>query len=347
MSNIKDIRLPAMNIPFPKIPRDFPISPRENVMRAFDHKKPLWMPDFEAGSQLAPAGPNEDQISKHTAGYTDWFGVEYHYSEAQSSATPAGNVLSEVTKWKDEVVWPDVNKIDWTAGSEGFVRDGNLAVYGWFIASCFERLHTLEGFEQALIDLITEPKICREFFEASMDFRIDVFNRMNDVYHYDYIVFNDDWGTERGPFFSVDLFKETILPPVARAIKTIKQSGVKVMFHNCGLIDSFIPYLVDDIGSDALQIQNINNFEHILKTYGDRCTPEYRRPEPYLLFDPDTAESQIKELARWMVDTYGAHVNPGSGCACTVYAPTAEVYKAFDDEMYSYSLDKYKGLSRI
>jgi hypothetical protein len=316
-------------------------------MKAFNHEKPMWMPNLGASSQLAPAGPNEDQISMssaHSGSYTDWFGVQYQFTEEQGSATPVGPVLSAVAKWKEEVVWPDLDSLDWKAGYDTFERDESLALFGQFIASCFERLHTLEGFEQALVDLISEKEASREFFEAAMDFRIEVFNRMNDIYHYDYIIFNDDWGTARGPFFSPDLFRETILPPVSRAIKEIRKTGVKVVFHNCGLIDSFIPYLVDDIGADGLQIQNINDIKGILQAYGDKVTVEYQRPDPYLMFDPDTTLDQVRALARDIVDTYGAHTNPGSGCVYTPSAPTAEAYNAFDDEIYGYSMEKYKGL---
>jgi hypothetical protein len=331
---------------FPIAKRDTPISYRENLMRTLNHEKPMWMPNLVGSSQLAPAGPNEDQITPHTEDYTDWFGVRYQFTEEQGSATPVGTVLSGVTKWKEEVNWPDLDKLDWRAGYETFRRDENLALFGQFIASCFERLHTLEGFEQALVDLISEKEACREFFEAAMDFRIEVFNRMNDIYHYDYIFFNDDWGTARGPFFSVDLFKETILPPVARAIKEINKTGVKVVFHNCGLVDSFIPYLVDDIGADGLQIQNINDIKNILQVYGDRVTVEYQRPNQYLMFDPDTTLDQVRALAREIVDVYGAHANPGSGCIYTPSAPTAEVYNAFDDEIFAYSMERYRRIAK-
>jgi uroporphyrinogen decarboxylase len=352
MSNISEINVPTMYNSFPKRPRDYPISERENIMRALNHEKPLWMPNLSAGSQLAPAGPNGDQPdfssgnkekSEQVRDYTDWFGTEYKYSDAAGSATPVSTVLSDVTKWKEEVVWPDLDKLDWKAGSEDFVRDENLAVHGIFVASCFERLHMLEGFEQALIDLITEPETCREFFERSMDFRIETFHRMNEVYHYDYILFNDDWGTARGPFFSVDLMKETMLQPVARAVREIQKTGVKFIFHNCGLINDFIPYLVEDIKVDGLQIQMINDLKHIIGIYGDRVTPELQRPEVYKFFDPETTLEEVRAIARNLVDTYGAHVNPGAGCTYSLNVPTAEVYNAFEDEMYSYSLEKYKG----
>jgi hypothetical protein len=342
MSDIKDIQVPTMNNRFPKVKRDYPISERENLLRALRHEKPVWMPNFEGSSQLAPAGGNGDQIGFHDTDYEDWFGTTYKLAEG--SATPVGMVFNGITEWKDKVVFPDLDKLDWRAGQDGFVRDENLALWGQFTAGTFERLHTLEGFENALIDLISEPEKVREFFEVMADFKIDTFRRTNAVNHFDYVIYNDDWGTARGPFFSLDLFKETILPPTIRVIQAIKESGVIAMFHNCGLVNDFAPYLVDEIGADALQIQIINDVEGLVKKYGDRCTIEYRRPDPYFLFDPETTTAQIKEFGRRIVDTYGAHVNPGAGCPLTINAPNEEVYNTLEEEVYRYSLEKYRNL---
>jgi hypothetical protein len=104
-----------------------------------------------------------------------------------------------------------------------------------------------------------------------------------------------------------------------------------------------MPYIVDEIKPDGIQPQNINDIEGWVKKYGDKVTVEYRRPDLQLLFDPETTVAQVKELARWVVDTFGAHVNPGSGAVTTINAPTADVYNTFDEEMYQYSLEKYRG----
>jgi hypothetical protein len=341
MSKISEISVPTLYNKFPKAKRPYPISERDNLMRALRHEKPLWMPNFEGGTQDIP--PAEVTIKREEGEkFKNAWGVEYQYSEAQGSATPITTVLSDVTSWKEDLVWPKLEDIKFS--TEGFVRDDNLALSGHLISVGFEHLHMLEGFEQALIDLITNPDDCRELFEATVDYTIELFHKQNKEYHFDYIMYHDDWGTARAPFFSVDLMKETLLAPAKRLAKAIQDEGVQFVFHNCGLVNDFIPYIVEDIGADALQIQWINDLGHIIKTYGDRVTVENRRPETFLMFDPETTLDQVRDAARRAVDQYGAHTNPGAGAIVTINAPTEDVFNAFDGTMFEYSLEKYKGL---
>jgi hypothetical protein len=344
MNTASEIKIPTMPAPFPKVKRDYPISERENLMRALRHEKPLWMPNFENSIAMAPPGPNQDQVSHHEADYTDWFGVPRKYSEEQDSCTPVGTVFDSIDEWKDKVSFPKLSEIDWREGSENFVRDENTALHTRMNGGIFQRLHALMGFENALMDMITYPDESREFLDALADFEIEVFRKMNDIYHYDFMLYHDDWGTARAPFLSVDLFRETLLPPTVRIFRAISEAGVIPMSHNCGLINVFVPFLVDEIGAQGLEIQPINDIKGIVSTYGNRCTVEYTRPEPYFFFDPDTTTEQLKAKAREVVDIYGAHANPGAGVMLSFIARSEEVYNIFDDEIYRYSLDRYRKL---
>jgi hypothetical protein len=327
---------------FPQIKRDYPISQRENLLRALRQEKPLWMPNFLTSGQLSPPGANGDAPGLRSEDYTDWFGVFRKWSESQASCTPVGLLFDSVCDWKNKVVFPDLDKLSWDKDAGAFVRDADLALHTRFTGGVFQRLHAMEGFENALVDMISEPGTCREFFEAMADFVIDVFRRMNDVYHYDFVLYHDDWGTARGPFFSVELFKETLLAPTKRIYDAIREAGVITMSHNCGLVNDFVPCLVDVIGAQGLEIQPINDIRGIMRTYGDRCTTEYTLPDPYFFHDPDTTSAQLKAKAREIVDTYGAHVNPGGGCMLTVVTANEEMYRVFDEEIYRYSLEKYR-----
>jgi hypothetical protein len=345
MSDVRDIKVPTIYPRFQKVERSYPISERENLMRALNQEKPLWMPSFFGSSQMVGRGgvgfePAFD-LKDGDVIVNPW-GLKLQYSAAQGSPTPVSKVLSEVVKWKEEVIFPDIDKM-YAEPTPDFVRDENLAAYGHLESACFEELHMLEGFEQALIDLISEPEACREFFEALVDLEIEVFRRENAFYHFDYIMYHDDWGTARGPFFSEDLLRNVILPPTKRLADEIRKSGTKLVFHNCGLIDAFIPILVEEIGADGLEIQTINDIKGILRKYGDRVTLEYQAPDPYLLFDPETTEDQVRALARRIVDEYGAQSNPGGGVLMNLKAPTEEFYNAFEEEMTAYSMEQYKG----
>jgi uroporphyrinogen decarboxylase len=335
--------IPAMPTVFPPAERDYPISPGENLMRALRHEKPLWMPDMYGSSQFPPMGGYGDQPFDMFGDSEDWFGVQYHYTEEQGSATAVNHALSEIVNWREEIKWPDLDAWDFKQGYDGFVRDENLALGALFINGIFERLHLLEGFEQALVDLISEPEECLAFFERTADLKIEVFNRLNELYHFEYLVYNDDWNTQRGPFFSMELFEETLLAPTKRIFDAVKSAGVRIISHSCGLMQSYVPVIVETLGADGMEIQNLNDYEEILSKYGDKVTPSMLA-EPTVLYDPKTTPERAKEFARSLVDAYGAHNNPGAGILLGGGAKDEEVYHAFMDEVYEYSLEKYKGL---
>ena len=344
MDNTSNLLIPVMPNVFPKLKLDYPISERENFLRMMRHEKPLWMPNFENSIYMGPSGPNQDQPSPVKEDYTDWFGVFRKYSPEQNSCTPFGTVIDTVLEWKDKVVFPDLESIDWTQGSEGFVRDENLVLVTRMNGGIFQRLHALLGFENALIDMISEPEETRELLEKLADFEIEVFLKMNEIYHYDMLIYHDDWGTARAPFLSTDLFKETLLPPTKRIAEAVRKAGAIPFAHNCGMITDFIPFIVEDIGMDGVEIQSINDIGSILKNYGNRLTVEFTMPDTLFFYNPSTTESQVREKAREYVDKFGAHTNPGAGGIVTINAPNEDVYYAFYDEIYRYSLDRYRNL---
>ena len=339
-SDLNLVDIPSVHVAYPAVDRDYPISPGENLMRAFNHEKPMWMPIVPLAGNTTPRDGYGDVYIDPAADGFDWFGIEYKYSETQKSSTPQGNVITEIVGWQEKINWPNLEEWDYSKGIEKFKRDDSLATTGWYGYGLFEKLHSLEGFEQALVDLILETDECRAFFERMADHKARLFKGLNDVYNMDYITYGDDWGTARAPFFSMDIFEKTLLEPTKRLVASIQNEGMKVLFHNCGLINDFIPHLVEDIKADCLMIQSINDLEGIIKKYGDRVTI-YTYLDLEIMYNPKYTEEDVRQYARSLVDKYGAHVNPGSGLMVMAYAKDAETFYAFEDELYNYSLEKY------
>jgi uroporphyrinogen-III decarboxylase len=340
----KEIKIPTMPPVWPTVKRETPVTPRENLMLALNHEKPYWMADFYASSQVFVSSIAQDAPIERTKDTTDWFGVEYKFSEAQGSNTPMGNVLNDITEWEEKIKWPDLSQFDWASDGAQLERDESLALYMRMSNGPFERLHALEGFEQALIDLITEPEAVRDFLERLVDFKIELFNCIRDHIPLDYIMAADDWGTARAPFFSTDTFEKTILEPTKRFVKAVQARGTKFVSHCCGAVDPFVPYMVEEIGFDAIEIQtNLNDLPGILEKYGDRVTVKHA-VKSEIVYDPDTTEEQIRAIARDIVDTYGAHVVPGSGVVMGISSGFENIYYALEDEIYTYSKSRYEGL---
>ena len=332
-------KIPLMTPIRPTPERDTPISPRENLMLALNHQKPLWMPNLYADSQCVLSKCNRDTAPRKDADGYDWFGTYYKYSPVQFSNTPTAGVFKEIGEWRDKVKWPDLNAIDWTADLEGFVRDERLALYTRMSNGPFERLHFFEGFEQALMDIFVEPEECRAFFERYVDHRIEVFNHMRDVFPFDYIVAADDYSTARAPFFSTELYEKILLEPTRRFVKAVQARGTKFIAHCCGMIDVFIPYFAD-LGVDGLEIQSMNDISSIYEKYGDKLTVEYAT-DKYVVFDPENDEAALRQHVRDIVDQYGAHKVNGAGVVMNIGADTDERYFPMEDELYNYSRKLY------
>ena len=321
--------------------RDYPITPRENLLLALEQKVPMWIPNLYASGQMFYSSIANDSPVNKQADAVDWFGVEYKYSETQGSNTPMGNVLTEITEWEKKLPWEDMTKYDWESDAKSIVRDESKALYMRMSNGFFERIHMLEGFEQALMDVLLEPEAVCEFMMRYCDFKIELFHHMRKHLDFDFIVAADDWGTARAPFFSVATLEKTVVEPTKKFVKAVQATGTKFIQHCCGVINPFIPYLVDEIGVDGLEIQtDLNDLAWILDNFGNRVTVELTNKNP-ILSSPYTAEEEIREHARTVVDTYGAGAVPGSGVIINTMGVHEDLLPAYDEELYEYSLKKY------
>lgn len=334
--------IPIMAPQWACVERETPISRGANLMLALEHKKPLWMPHLYADSQMVVSRNSRDGVPKDREGY-DWFGTYYKYSDKIGINMPYGGVFDCVTEWREKVKFPDLDAIDWLTELEGFVRDESRALFMRMSNGIFERLHAFEGFEQALVDMYTEPEECRALFEAIADYKICMFNHLRDVFPLDFIVAADDYGTARSPFFSTELYEQTLLEPTRRFVDAVHARGTKFIAHCCGKIDPFIPYLVDELGVDGLEIQNINDIPGILEKYGDRVLVEYG-VDPNLTHDSEATDAQLLDHVHWIVDTLGAAANKGPGVAISLQSSFEHHYYLVENEIYNYSLEKYKPL---
>ena len=137
-------KIPIMPPAYEPVVRESPITPRANLMRAFNHEKPMWMPNLYADSQICVAKSSHDMAPTKAAAGVDWFGTNYIFSPEVGINMPAGGVFDDVTEWRDKVKWPDLDAIDWSHDADGFVRDERKALYMRFSNGIFERLHAFE-----------------------------------------------------------------------------------------------------------------------------------------------------------------------------------------------------------
>lgn len=120
--------------------------------------------------------------------------------------------------------------------------------------SFFETGSFFRRMDNLLMDMVLEKQDVFRFFDLLLEGylkRIDlIIEHLGDAV--DIIRFWDDFGTNNGPIFSKELYREMIKPyhkAICAHIK--KHSKMKTFLHSCGSVYDFIPDLID-AGIDIL-----------------------------------------------------------------------------------------------
>ncbi len=143
---------------------------------------------------------------------------------------------------------------------------GNL---GWGL---FERSWNLRGFENILMDAITEPDFFEEVLDRLMNLYLAFVEYTADL-PVDAIFFGDDWGDQRGIILGPERWRRFLKPRWARIYEAVHAHGKFVMSHSCGSVEAIIPDLIE-IGLDVLEsvqpeAANMNPYA-LKQKYGDK-----------------------------------------------------------------------------
>lgn len=251
---------------------------RENILRMFEGKEPCWLP-LSPRAMMCVGKKLPDIERPHSAEGWDWFGVHWLPQRALGRVITHPDVtqppvVSDITRWKEQIKFPDLDALDWDmyrrdVDEDARLLNGRLS----FIRlenGVWERMTLLMGFENALAALLLEPEACREYAEAMADFRIRFHDRLLDLYPYDLAIYMEDLGSAKGPLMSPATYRDIFKEPVRRILSHIKAKGSHVGFHSCGRMEAFIDDLTD-MGAELINPVQIWNDQAALKEkYGSR-----------------------------------------------------------------------------
>lgn len=149
-------------------------------------------------------------------------------------------------------------------------EDGRYRVGRWCFW-LFERLWSLRGMEQALTDFYLYPDEIHRLFRHLTDFYKRVLERAVEEGHVDGVFITDDIGTQTGPFFSLEIFREFFRPYYKDLIDKAHDLGIHLWMHTCGNVELYLPDLIE-IGLDVIHpIQKYTMDERrIAEEYGDK-----------------------------------------------------------------------------
>ena len=138
--------------------------------------------------------------------------------------------------------------------------------------SLYERLWTLHGTFNTLIDFLEEPEFIEEVLDRIVEYNCKVVDIVAQ-YPIDCIFYGDDWGQQRGLQMGYPIWKQFLKPRLKVMYDHAKKYGMYVAQHACGDNREVFPDLVE-LGLDIYntfqpEVYDIVDFK---KRFGDYIT---------------------------------------------------------------------------
>jgi uroporphyrinogen decarboxylase len=205
-----------------------------------------------------------------------------------------------------------------------------------------ERLHMLHGFENTMVDFYYEPKKVERVLDMILDYKLgqidEVHRRFGD--RVQGVFLTDDWGTQQGPFISMELFDDFFLPRYKALVSRYHEYGYHFILHSCGRINDLVERFID-AGVDMMNMQQPRAYgiAEIGERYCGRiaflATADIQSTLP--TGDKEAIRDEVYEICdEWGTEDGGIVVfNYGDGEAIAVDdAMSAVMFDAFMDRMY-------------
>jgi len=322
---------------------------RETVARAIEFRTPERLPmEFGAlGVQdTAGFGWNQtgtgDKTKKETA---DEWGCVWNRNETKNMGQVKGHPLDDWNKLQGYDFPDPDNPVFWAGMDErAKLLDRDKYVKTGIFMVLFERLHSLRGFENLMLDFYLEREKIEKLADRIVEFDIGIIRNTSRRFPglVNGISFSDDWGTEQAAFISVELFDEFFKPRYKKICDACHNEGWHVWLHSCGKVTSLIPSLIDaGVNVFNLQQPRVLGIEHFGKQFcGKACfssTADIQHTLPFKSIPEITDEARLL-MECWGTETGGFIASDyGDSQAIGV---TDDVKKALFEAFVKY--DRYK-----
>ncbi|MBZ9686009.1 hypothetical protein G9F72_006630 [Clostridium estertheticum] len=266
-----------------------------------------------------------------------------NYSKPSSEGTVGLDAVIGISDWDSQLQgildnFPDPNyKGIFPNNPED---DGRYRIGCWCFW-LFERFWSLRGMTEALMDFYTYPENIHRLFRALTDFYIAVLERAKCELNLDGIFTTDDIGTQIGPFFSPEIFREFFKPYYKELVDKAHSLGMHFWLHTCGNIELFLPEFIE-IGIDVIHpIQKYTMAEkNIVEKFGGNICFWAGFDVQQII--PWGTPDEVRQEVRFLMDTYYRPegkfmITAGNGLTndCKL-----ESLEALLDECYHYGLNK-------
>ncbi|HUW33270.1 MAG TPA: uroporphyrinogen decarboxylase family protein [Planctomycetota bacterium] len=261
------------------------MTPREVVTRAIEFRRPPRLPINGHGELSDIIWVGYDMILPPQAigypGMDQWL-CWWDHSEVPNMGQVKGHPLEDLSRMK-RFPWPDgsdsrryvstwkwLDQLCWPPKRDKYVIAGIFMIL-------WERMHTLHGFENCMMDLMDDTPQIHELADRILEYDIQVVRNMHRICGsaVQGFSFTEDWGTEADLMVSPELFRRFFQPRYKKLFKVIHECGWHVWMHSCGKINKAIGPLIE-AGLDVVNMQQprTNGIEEIGGEFAGKITFE-------------------------------------------------------------------------
>ena len=296
-------------------------TPRENMMAIYEGRQPEYYADFQFAVKMTrdpiwarDCIPNDGKQHKDSWGTVcEWpVGAPGKHPRV----TPENAVVKDICNWKNELVVPSLDNLDWSAAEEWEKTiDRSVWFVEYFCAQgLFERSHFLMGMEDAFCAYLEEPEAMVEMLTAIKDYKIENIKQAALHLHPDVIFFQDDWGSKQNLFLPPDVWREIIKPLQIEIAQAIHDCGM-IYVHHSDCICAPIVEDMQELGIDIWQGVITQNPIVELQERTNYSFPMIGGVDGPAIDGEGVPEEKIFEEVHRTIDTYckpGGHFFPGA-----------------------------------
>ncbi len=154
------------------------------------------------------------------------FGVQWDFIPVAggSMVRPLNPKVKDIRHWEKYITFPDLDQYDWEGEGRkcARVQSEDRMNRIWILTGLNERLISFMDFDKAMIAYVDEDmkQGVHRLFDRLCVFYDDLIGRFKTYFNCDVLMFNDDWGTQRGPAVF------PVLPPVNACSLHSKDRGI-------------------------------------------------------------------------------------------------------------------------
>ncbi|HEX9975199.1 MAG TPA: uroporphyrinogen decarboxylase family protein [bacterium] len=147
-----------------------------------------------------------------------------------------------------DIFWNEARRKKVVQELENYSDSFRIVLIPWGL---FEQSWRIRGFENALIDAISEPDFYQELIHKLTELYLKFVHACGEL-DCDAIMFGDDWGDQRGVILGPDRWRKFLKPCWQEIYAAVHAYGKFAITHSCGSVADIMTDLIE-IGLDVLE----------------------------------------------------------------------------------------------